>query len=215
MASSIIGILGGTFDPVHRGHLHVAFQVLTLLDPAEVQFMPCAQPVHRDPPCASGEHRLAMLELALAGHPRFRVNPLEIERGGPSYSVDSLRQLRALGEAPLALILGSDAFNAFPRWKDPDQVLELAHLVVCHRPGASLDEALYRERRVVAASELAHRPAGSILVLEIEANHCASSDLRARIAANDSTEDCLAAGVAGYIHQHHLYRQARSVEVNR
>ena len=206
MASSIIGIRGGTFDPVHRGHLHVAFQVLTLLGPAEIQFMPCAQPVHRDSPRASGEHRCAMLETAIAGHPRFRVNPLEIERGGPSYSIDSLRQLRARSDAPLALILGSDAFNGLASWKDPDQVLELAHLVVCHRPGAPLDVDLYRERRVLSASDLEQRPAGSILVLEIDANHCASSDLRRRIAAGEATDDCLAAGVAEYIRQHHLYR---------
>ncbi len=206
MASSLTGILGGTFDPVHRGHLHVAFQVLTLLDPAEIQFMPCAHPVHRNQPHASGEHRCAMLEHAIAEHPRFRVNPLEIERGGPSYTVDSLEYLRARTETPLALILGSDAFNGFPRWKNPDRILEFAHLVVCHRPGAPLDADLYCERRVESAGELAQHPGGSIIVLEIEPNHCASSELRRRIAVGDSTDDCLSADVAAYIRQHQLYR---------
>ena len=206
MALSITGILGGTFDPVHRGHLHVAFQVLTLLEPAEIQFVPCALPVHRDPPRAAGEHRRAMLERAISGHPRFRVNPLEIERGGASYTIDTLKQLRGRTELPLALILGSDAFNGFPQWKDPDQILRIAHLVVCHRPGAPPDAELYSERRAMSAGELLQRSGGSILVLEIEANHCASSDLRQRIAAGESTDECLAAGVAEYIEQHHLYR---------
>ena len=206
MASSITGILGGTFDPVHRGHLHVAFQVLTLLDAAEIQFMPCARPVHRDPPLASAEHRCAMLEIAIAGHPRFRLNPLEIERGGPSYSIDSLRQMHGRTDAPLALVLGSDAFNAFPKWRNPGHILELAHLVVCHRPGAALDDSLYRERRVAEARDLERQSAGSVLVLEIDANPCSSSDLRARIATGDATDDCLANAVAEYIQQHQLYR---------
>ena len=210
MASSITGILGGTFDPVHRGHLHVAFQVLALLEPTEIQFMPCAQPVHRDPPRAAGEHRCAMLELAIAQHPRFRVNSLEIERGGPSYTVESLQDLRARTDSSLALILGSDAFNGFPSWENPERILELAHLVICHRPGAPLDVDLYRERRVESASDLAQRPSGSILVLAIEPNHCASSDLRRRIAAGEDTDDCLSAEVAAYIRQHRLYRQTEA-----
>ncbi len=207
MSSSITGILGGTFDPVHRGHLHVAFQVLALLEPVEIQFMPCEQPVHRDSPRASGKHRCAMLERAVAAHPRFCVNPLEIERGGPSYSVDSLQAIQGRTDSSLALILGSDAFNGFPRWKDPQRILEIAHLVVCHRPGAPLDADLYAERRVMSAAELSQQPSGLILVLEIEANHCASSELRRQIAAGESTDDCLSAGVADYIRQHHLYRQ--------
>ena len=149
----------------------------------------------------------AMLERAVAAHPRFCVNPLEIERGGPSYSVDSLQAIQGRTDSSLALILGSDAFNGFPRWKDPEQILEIAHLVVCHRPGAPLDADLYAERRVMSAAELSQQPSGLILVLEIEANHCASSELRRQIAAGESTDDCLSAGVADYIRQHHLYRQ--------
>ena len=211
MASTLTGILGGTFDPVHRGHLHVAAQVLERLDLAELQFLPCAEPVHRGRPCASAEHRCRMLELATAAEPRFVVNPLELERGGPSYSVDSLRMLRAAGDdgPGLALILGSDAFNGFASWKDPDGILELAHLVVCLRPGAAIDPGLYPQRRANAADALRAHRSGLILALEIEANHCSSTSLRDSIAAGLPTGDCLVNEVADYIRTNQLYRKPR------
>ena len=90
----MIGILGGTFDPIHLGHLHIASQVATRLDLQQIQFMPCAQPVHRDGPRASAAQRCCMIELAIDDQPAFVLNTLEVERGGPSYSIDSLREIR-------------------------------------------------------------------------------------------------------------------------
>ena len=209
MASTLTGILGGTFDPVHRGHLHIATQVLRGVDLAQLQFMPCAEPVHRDPPRASAEHRFRMLELAVAAEPRFVVSSLELERGGPSYTVDSLRALRAAGDdgPALALILGSDAFNGFASWENPDGVLELAHLIVCLRPGAEIDSRLYPRRRAHEVAELRSRAAGLILELGIETNPCSSTELRDRLAAGLPTEDCLAPEVADYIRHNQLYRK--------
>lgn len=204
----MIGILGGTFDPVHRGHLHVATQLLARLQLERLQFMPCAQPVHRDPPHATPEQRRAMIELAIGQHPGLELNPLELERGGPSYSVDSLHAIRREEGTGLALILGSDAFNGFARWKQPREILRLAHLVICHRPGSRPDPALFAEARVDSAAELRARPAGGILLLEIDANDCASSTIRASLAAGEDRSDCLDPGVAAYIKQHQLYEDS-------
>ena len=202
----MIGILGGTFDPIHNGHLHVASEVLARLQPERIQFIPCATPVHRDRPVVDAGHRRAMIELAIAGRDAFELNPLELERDGPSYSVDSLRQLRRELSEKLLLILGSDAFNGFAEWKSPREVLRLAHLVVCHRPGQRPDPDLYPARRVTDAAALVEREAGAVYLLEIEPNHCSSTGVRAALARGDAVEDCLPGAVAAYIEQHLLYR---------
>ena len=115
----MIGILGGTFDPVHEGHFHIATQVLFRLDLEQVQFMPCALPVHRDEPHASATDRCAMIELMIADQAAFALNTLELDRSGPSYMIDSLREIRRQSDASLVLVLGADAFNDFASWKLP------------------------------------------------------------------------------------------------
>ena len=154
------------------------------------------------------EHRFRMLELAVVAEPRFAVNTLELERGGRSYTVDSLRALRAAENdgLTLALILGSDAFNGFASWENPDGILELAHLVVCLRPGAAIDPLLYPQRRASEAAALRSRRAGLIFELEIETNPCSSTALRDELAAGLPAEDCLVPEVADYIRQNQLYR---------
>jgi len=203
----MIGIFGGTFDPIHNGHLHIARSVLSLLNLQQMQFLPCARPVHRDSPRASGEQRCAMLELALAEEPRMHLNRLEIERGGLSYTVDSLREIHRAGDTSLVLLLGADAFNGFAGWKAPAEILRLANLAVCIRPAIEVDPEVYPERRVDTAEALAARAAGAILLLEVDAPDCSSSAIRTDIDAGRPTP-CLPAGVAAYIRKHHLYRRA-------
>jgi nicotinate-nucleotide adenylyltransferase len=203
----MIGILGGTFDPIHNGHIHIATQVVKRLNLEQLQFMPCALPVHRGQPRVSAEHRCAMIERVLAEHPVFALNTLELERGGPSYSVDSLRQIRQKSEATLVLILGADAFNGFARWKMPEEILRLAHLVVCFRPGIEVDSNLYRDHRVETPIEMSKQPTGAILLLEVDAIDCSSSAVRATLDAGELAAHYLHPAVASYIEDHHLYRK--------
>ena len=203
----MIGILGGTFDPIHLGHLHIASQVTTRLGLQQLQFMPCAQPVHRERPCANAAQRCCMIELAIEDQPAFVLNTLELQRGGPSYSIDSLREIRRQNTQNLVLILGADAFNGFADWKSPDEILELAHLVVCGRPGFEIDKAIYGDHRVEAAGELASRRAGGILALTIDAIDCSSSRVRTALELGNTPRQYLAAKVADYIDEHHLYRK--------
>ena len=202
----MIGILGGTFDPIHEGHFHIATQVLTRLGLEQVQFMPCALPVHRDHPHASAKDRCAMIELMIAVQAAFALNTLELDRNGPSYSVDSLREIRSQSDSTLVLVLGVDAFNDFPSWKLPHEILQMAHLVVCHRPGFEVDRQVFSEHRANSATELFEQPAGAILMLEVDAIDCSSSSVRAELEQGYTTAQCLRPAVADYIDKHNLYR---------
>ena len=131
-----MGVFGGTYDPIHYGHLRTAFEMLQSLRFGEVSFMPCGEPPHRDKPAASAELRLAMVRVATEGQKGFTVDDRELLRAGPSYSVDTLAALR--GEHPtrsIALIIGMDAFLGLPKWHRWREILKLAHIVVAHRPG--------------------------------------------------------------------------------
>jgi len=163
--------------------------------------------VHRESPRATAAQRCEMIELALAGETRMRLNRLEIERGGPSYTVDSLREIRRNDDRVPVLLLGVDAFNGFAGWKAPEEILQLANLAVCLRPGIEVDRGLYAGRRVDSAAALAERCAGAILMLEVDAPDCASSSLREAFDAGHFPLRCLHPGVAEYIRNQHLYRR--------
>lgn len=202
----MIGVLGGTFDPIHNGHLHIAKQVVARLDLEQLQLMPCAIPVHRDQPHATAADRCAMIELAIAEESALLLNRLELERDEPSYSVDSLREISSRHDSPLVMILGADAFNGFDSWKSPAEILTLAHLVVCARPGTDVDPGIFAAHRVVSTSDLSKTPAGAILVIEVEAPDCSSSAVRAALDTGNTPRRYLHPAVAEYIDQHHLYR---------
>lgn len=208
----MIGILGGTFDPIHLGHTHIASEVVSRLGLQRLDFMPCALPVHRGSPHADARQRCDMVELAIRDSPLFSLNPVELQHGGPSYTVDSLQRIR---QAPdfashrdrLVLILGADAFNAFAGWKSPRRILELAHLVVCVRPGFEPDDSLLAAHRVASHGELCEHDAGRILVLEVDAPDCSSSEVRDALRRGQDARRYLCAAVADYIDEHNLYRK--------
>jgi nicotinate-nucleotide adenylyltransferase len=205
------GILGGTFDPIHLGHTHIASQVVARLGLQRLQFMPCALPVHRGSPHASAQQRCEMIELAIENTPAFSLNRIELQRDGPSYTIDSLRRIRQnAGFRPgtdcLVLILGADAFNGFADWKSPRQILELAHLVICCRPGVEVDADLFAAHRVATPEQLRERNAGAILVLAVDAPDCSSSMVRGVLQQGLSARQYLCAAVADYIDEHNLYR---------
>ena len=202
----LIGIFGGTFDPPHHGHIRLAEQALERLSLDEVQFLPCANPVHRTQPMASASDRLQMLELAIGNLPGLTINNIELDRGGPSYMIESLRQIRADNKnSTLCLMLGVDAFNTFPNWKSPDEILKLANLVVCRRPGIALDDSIYSAHHFSSLTVLQSDQCGCILPLDIEENPCSSTLVRAWLAKNEFAGNCLAPTVIDYIYKHHLY----------
>ena len=185
----VIGIFGGMFDPVHHGHLRTAYELKVRLAIDLVHFIPAAQPPHRGAPEASAELRLAMLEAALEGEAGCVIDRRELEREGPSYSIDTALGLRA--EYPdyvLCLLLGMDAFLGLPGWRDWERLLDLVNIVVARRPGADLpgDGPLGRlldERRVVPGQELPWAASGQLVVQDVTQLEISSSDLRASIRA--------------------------------
>lgn len=182
--SGAIGILGGTFDPVHFGHLRAALEVLAACRLAAVHLMPCAQPPHRPAPAAPVELRLRMLREAIACEPRLVADERELRRPGPSYMVDSLTLLR--GENPargLCLVLGADAFLGLPSWHRWREIVALAHIIVVHRPGWQLQAEgelgrLLAERRDDDVAALHRAAAGIIRVQPVTSLDISSSAIR-------------------------------------
>lgn len=208
----MIGILGGTFDPVHHGHLRCAVEVQQGCELRELRFMPCGQPPHRRPPLAGADQRLAMLEAATADQPGFTVDARELRRGGPSYTVDTLLSLREeLPQAPLCLLLGMDAFLGLPSWHRWERIVELAHVIVMRRPGADPATApaplreLLAARRVETARELRRRPAGGILLRTVTQLDISASRIRELIAHGRSVRYLLPDRVLEHIRRERLY----------
>lgn len=218
MASALpapVGVFGGTFDPIHFGHLRPALELYEQLGLERVHMIPASVPPHRPQPHASAEHRLAMLELALAGEAGLVADDRELARSGPSYMVDTLASLRAeVGERPICLLLGVDAFLGLSNWERWQQLFELAHIVVAHRPGWSLQQksmppALRQavdSRWLGSRSELCERPAGGIWSQGVTQLAISATGIREAIASGYSASYLLPASVWRYIQQHKLYR---------
>jgi nicotinate-nucleotide adenylyltransferase len=184
-----IGIFGGTFDPIHFGHLRTAFELQQSLRLSEMRFMPAGNPPHREVTIASAEQRLEMVQAATQGQPGFVVDDREIRREGLSYSVDTMRTLRAdFPERALCLIVGMDAFLGLPKWHQWRELLELAHLVVAHRPGwrapsmGPLGELLV-DRGTGRINDLHEARAGCIYIHAVTQLEISSTEVRKLIAA--------------------------------
>ena len=216
--SSVLGIFGGTFDPVHCGHLELAREVRAALDLAAVRFIPAGDPPHRAAPVATAMHRLAMVELAVADHPDLEVDSREIQRRGRSYTVETLEELRIeLPSHALAVIVGADAFLGFPTWHRWRELFDFAHVVVVARPGVAFDRALappladeWVRRLRDDASVLSIEQAGAIIVQPITAHAIAASAIRAELARGAegiaAVRGLLPAAVLAYIDRNQLYR---------
>ncbi|MBI5919294.1 MAG: nicotinate-nucleotide adenylyltransferase [Nitrosomonadales bacterium] len=215
-----VGILGGTFDPIHYGHLRLAQEALEQCRMRRVRFIPSGTPPHRLPAQATPQQRLEMVRLATASNPAFEVDEREVFRAGPCYSVHTLESLRdELGaQQPLCLLLGSDAFLQLHTWHQWGRLLQLAHLVVMQRPGRPLgnameeaDEALraeYYARLAPSPQRLQEQPSGAIVALEMPPLDIAATDIRRRTAERRSTQYLLPDSVAEFIQKHQLYTHA-------
>jgi nicotinate-nucleotide adenylyltransferase len=189
LATGPVGIFGGTFDPVHHGHLRAALEVMDRCRLADMRLIPAGTPAHRAPAVASAELRLRMLRAAVSGEPRLVADDREMRRPGPSYMVDTLASLRAeLGARPLCLVLGADAFLDLPSWHRWREILVLAHLIVVPRPGCALPAQgelaeLLAARRRGDLMALHRASAGMIFVEAVTPLEISSSAIRALVAA--------------------------------
>jgi nicotinate-nucleotide adenylyltransferase len=213
-----LGLLGGTFDPIHYGHLELAREVRAALDLATVRLLPTGDPPHRGAPIASAAHRLAMVEAALAEYPGLEVDAREIERPGPSYTVVTLAELRNEAAArPLALIVGGDAFLGLPTWHRWRDIFDLAHLVVVARPGTTIDGVLppvlvpeWNRRHTRDPQALLRPEGGAIVTQPITPHDISASAIRAELARGPAgvaaVRGLLPPAVLAYIGRNQLYR---------
>lgn len=187
-----LGVMGGTFDPIHHGHLVAASEVASAFNLDQVLFVPTGQPWQKDQVTA-GEHRYLMSVIATASNPRFTVSRVDIDRDGPTYTVDTLKDIRkAFPDAELFFITGADAVKQILEWKDHNELWPLAHFVAVTRPGHKL--------------ELPPAPEGAISILEIPALAISSTDIRARVADGNPVWYLVPDGVVQYIGKHNLYQ---------
>ncbi len=201
----MLGILGGTFDPIHFGHLRPALEVQQALGLEEVRLIPLRDPPHRNRPQTTDAQRLSMLQAAIKGLPDFRIDQQELERKGKSYTVETLRALRQeVGGKPICLLMGSDAFGQFHRWHKPGEILQLAHLIVMQRPGDSMPSAT--GNIVESAEPLTTTSGGCILFQPVTQLDISSTSIRALIRNGLSPRYLLPDEVLAFIQTQKLYQ---------
>lgn len=207
------GVFGGTFDPVHYGHLRSALELVERLQLERLRLMPSARPPHRDAPLCSAAHRVAMVELAVAPEPRLTCDSRELHRSGVSYTIDSLIDLRAelSAEGGLCMVMGCDAVLGITGWHRWRELLDWAHIVIIARPGWALPRTgevaqWLREHRLDDCSGLRQRPAGGIVIEELRPLAISSTEIRHLLAGGQSARYLLPQSVLDYMQTHQLYR---------
>jgi nicotinate-nucleotide adenylyltransferase len=213
MIARRIGLLGGTFDPIHYGHVETGIAAAYALDLTELFVIPASLPPHRSEPFASAFHRFAMVAMAVAGRPGWRASDLEVlAPQSPSFTSGTLRRFVDQGCAPTELffIVGADAFSEITTWRDYPAILDLAHFAVVSRPGAAADQLPDRlpalASRMVAPTDVPIADQTVIILIEAPTPDVSSTAIRQRIAAGETVAGMVPAGVLQHIEQHKLYR---------
>jgi len=202
-----VGILGGTFDPIHNAHLAIAAEAKKRLNLGEVFFVPAGQPwMKTDRVITSAADRLAMIQLAIQRRAYYKILTLEVENAGPSYTVDTLRTLRQrLGTGTeMFFIMGCDSLKDFSMWKEPIEILKLATLVAAPRPGCERPDMTALEKKVPFIK-------GRTVLLDRPEVSLSSTTIRERLAKNESIDELVPAAVADYIREHKLYRTGDAI----
>jgi len=207
-------IYGGTFDPIHYGHLNSVSALACLVSLSQVIIMPNNVPPHRPQPEASSEQRQKMVELAIADKPLFKLDCRELDRTTPSWTVETLEQIRAEKghQQPLAFIIGQDSLVSLPRWHRWEELLSLCHLLVCQRPGYPLTmetpelQQWLEQHRTHSIEPLHQQPAGKIFMAPTPLYDISATTIRQRLESGLSCDDLVPASVLAFIQQQHLYR---------
>lgn len=217
--TQLVGILGGTFDPVHNGHLHLATTCLKELNLVELRFIPLNTPAHRPVPVASGKERLEMLNLAIEDHALLKVDDCELQRNEVSYTIDTLKQIREkIGETPLCMLMGMENFKTLNSWHQWQSLLDYAHIVIANRPmnnNESSDRVLINKEiknfmddaMTQSIEDLHQQAAGLILQLDILMLDISSTHIRNHIRNNLNSDSLLSNKVLDFIQTHHLYKK--------
>lgn len=204
----LIGINGGTFDPVHYGHLRPALEVMQILGLEQVRFVPCYRPVHKGQPNVSAQQRSEMIRLAIKNQPKFALDSIEMDKGGPSYMVETLTILKEkFADYGLVLMMGTDAFAKFDSWYDWQRILELANILVMHRPREPVPQSgrpgeIYQKHHVSEFTQ----PQGQIRDMDVTQLDISSTLVRNHLQAGESAEYLLPPCVMEYINKHGLYQ---------
>jgi nicotinate-nucleotide adenylyltransferase len=207
-----IGILGGTFDPVHMGHLRLSLEIQQTLHLDHVRLMPCYLPVHRPPPIASAEHRLAMLQIAVESEALLQVDSREIYQHAPVYTIDSIQSLKNdFGAAHLCLIMGNDVFIHLNSWREYENLLNYCHIIVAHRPSFSISPHSPLHEKLHAhytqnKDDLFSYESGKIYFQKITGLSISATDIRDQCRNGYNARFLLPDPVYHYINTHKLYR---------
>jgi len=210
--TSPIGIFGGTFDPIHFGHLRLAYEVWQELELDHVRFIPCKQPALKSMPQSSESQRLMILQLALKNHPQLIIDQRELQREGVSYMVDTLQSLRTeFSKNPLCLILGSDAFSHVDKWHQWEKLIELGHIVVVHRPNFDFQfsvpvEQFLHKHQTTIITDLQQQSHGKIFLKEITLLDISASRIRSDINKGLAPKFLLPDEVLEYLIDEKLYQ---------
>ncbi|MBB3047190.1 nicotinate-nucleotide adenylyltransferase [Litorivivens lipolytica] len=209
--SLALGIFGGTFDPIHRGHVECARELQQRLGFNRLDLLPCHLPAHRSTPSSTSEHRLAMAQLAVEPLSGLGVDDRELRRGGPSYTADTLAEVRGeLGDqASLTFVMGSDAYNSLHQWVRWQSLFEFANVLVMGRDGVAVepDAAVmaYTEPRRMDAAELISKPSGAFAHITLQPWPQSATEVRRRLEAGEPLSGWLPEAVLDYISKHRLY----------
>ena len=210
----LIGLLGGTFNPIHNGHLRLAQELADALNFSEVYFTPSANPPHKAAPDVSAQHRAAMVQLAISDNPLFKLDTRELDRAGASYSIDTLISLQEElgGSAPLCLIMGSDAFSKLSTWHRWQALIDYCHIILVQRPMGATQPKLAEELSVLLhnhytenISDLTTENAGYIHMQKITALDITSTNIRAQLKAGHSPRYLMPDNVIRHIKSNNLY----------
>ncbi len=211
----MIGIYGGTFNPIHYGHLRTALEVKDIFALDELRLLPCAQPAHRTAPGVSAEIRLQMLTLAIQDCPQLSCDARELQRSGPSYMVDTLASIRAeIAAVPLVLFMGTDAFNGLSSWHRWQSLFDYAHIVVMTRPSVEPARlsAFYADKQVVNRESLKSCTSGKIYFQQVTQLDISASAIRKMFAENKNPHFLLPESVIDYIQEKQLYKSRKEIE---
>ena len=207
-----VGILGGTFDPVHHGHLRLALECLHAADLAEISLIPAYTPPHRSTVSASATQRMDMLQLATNAADELITDDIEITRGGVSYTVETVQALRQhYGDTPICLIMGIDAFNSIDQWKQWELILDYVHIIVADRPHTESTitnnsvASLYSSKSASNPTDLQHAPAGRILMVNIPMLSISSTYIRHQFANGHIPHSLIPESVLAYITKEGIY----------